>query len=955
VIRLSISFVFGFTALLMELEIHASTFPTRSKADDTDNANLLSDTMTTKKTNTCTPKLEQHMIGTKCDTMSGNLPLQLEEQQSTYWNEDLSFGHQQSDSVRNPVTLKHSSYKHRPRPSDGSNTTTAISKSLLNNNCADIVPIFSNTSSTGGSCHSTRLRRRSYTVDSPATTSPLHMSTSFFPHNSAREESNHADRRLRVSLDAGMTILRKWVKSRGSTSSTSSAPTSNQNMIPSTRVISPLYRSNHLSQDFNSSSETQSDSMGGAPFDYGGTHVVTRAAYSIPSSRRSDHATESLSTIAPSSMSVGRASSIGCEIEDFEADDLTDVYGAHDWSNNTGHYSSPPGLRSPPSLTSPSATVLHPSIREEDESDDLDCDEELGRQRSLSEPDAIRLRHFLVDRVVNADSRSSVAAPAVPLLHELLLNQPEQQSHVTTRRRRRRADSDNLTPNLSSSAAAALYSPLLSSTLESQWARMQQHAAEASLEGCDLLTGSKVSNINNIACGRIPQCWDQTPVEHLPPTAFMLNSVNLTHSHSSEATGDDGNASPLSFVNDAIAPAEGLHETNSPPSVGAASAATNSTRLPESHPHGLVSSSSGRRDTPSGRGNDERLARMRWIRINRRFQYVITMVALLFSFLLGAILICWVVFTTAYMISFDKACNVPIKPYYWLVTFQLVLDVFRSDIMRALFNWDPSSTQRVPCRVIAYNMAYLLFAVLVLRLGFRSVFIEDSTCQKTAPELFNTAIAFVSLSLAAWSTIICGYLIPFCVVAALLTYNGYNPSSSSLNESGDNGTQPVFPSAYSTTGAPPGCVELLPVIRREDFPPHYPMECCICMEEFNAHDVNVETGCKHVFHKQCCREWLRQARSCPVCREDIPNMIEGMNANEGNSIHNQPSPTNVGRIPVGPTGRPVAGILRLLRRAPEGDGSTLNRRTNPTVVTANSTATPDLSIEMISTNAADNP
>ena len=28
--------------------------------------------------------------------------------------------------------------------------------------------------------------------------------------------------------------------------------------------------------------------------------------------------------------------------------------------------------------------------------------------------------------------------------------------------------------------------------------------------------------------------------------------------------------------------------------------------------------------------------------------------------------------------------------------------------------------------------------------------------------------------------------------------------------------------------------------------------------------------CEHVFHKSCCREWLRQARSCPVCRTDLP-------------------------------------------------------------------------------------
>jgi len=86
--------------------------------------------------------------------------------------------------------------------------------------------------------------------------------------------------------------------------------------------------------------------------------------------------------------------------------------------------------------------------------------------------------------------------------------------------------------------------------------------------------------------------------------------------------------------------------------------------------------------------NPEQQARICWVRINRRFQLVITIVALLF-----AILICWVVLTIAYVISFEKSCAIPLKRYFWLVTLQLVLDVFRSDIMRFVFHWDPGSNE----------------------------------------------------------------------------------------------------------------------------------------------------------------------------------------------------------------------------------------------------------------------
>jgi len=267
-----------------------------------------------------------------------------------------------------------------------------------------------------------------------------------------------------------------------------------------------------------------------------------------------------------------------------------------------------------------------------------------------------------------------------------------------------------------------------------------------------------------------------------------------------------------------------------------------------------------------------RHARNRWITINRRFQYVITMVALIFSLLLFAILLCWVVLTSSYVISIDKACDVPLKFYYWLVTLQLILDVFRSDIMRFFFRWDANSNHRIPCRVITYNVAYLTYALLVLRMGVRSVAWNDdtTTCPSSAPELFQSAKIFICLSVAAWTTIIFGYLVPFIVVATLLTMNGYTPASDAVRGADGAGPFTFFPSVM---GAPSHCIDQLPVILLEDFPAHYPMECCICMENFTGTDIIVETACNHVFHKRCCRDWLRQARTCPICRTDIPTSL----------------------------------------------------------------------------------
>jgi hypothetical protein len=255
---------------------------------------------------------------------------------------------------------------------------------------------------------------------------------------------------------------------------------------------------------------------------------------------------------------------------------------------------------------------------------------------------------------------------------------------------------------------------------------------------------------------------------------------------------------------------------------------------------------------PDSDPDPQREVRSRLISINQRFQFVITLVALIFSLLLFGILVCWVVLTSTYVVSIDKTCDVPLKFYYWFVTLQLIMDVFRSDIMRLFFRWDASSNQRIPCRVLTYNIGCLTHALLVLRMGIKNVFLDKETpCPITAPEIFQTSKAFVALSIAVWTTIVLGYVVPFCVVATLLTLNGYTPASDSQRD-GSTGasaspfTSTVFPSVM---GAPPGCVDQMPIVMLEDFPAHYPMECCICMENFTGTDVIIETGCQHVFHK----------------------------------------------------------------------------------------------------------
>lgn len=45
------------------------------------------------------------------------------------------------------------------------------------------------------------------------------------------------------------------------------------------------------------------------------------------------------------------------------------------------------------------------------------------------------------------------------------------------------------------------------------------------------------------------------------------------------------------------------------------------------------------------------------------------------------------------------------------------------------------------------------------------------------------------------------------------------------------------------------------------------------MSDFLNQDVILITPCQHVFHKVCFSEWIDLARTCPICRSDIPNSL----------------------------------------------------------------------------------
>jgi hypothetical protein len=134
------------------------------------------------------------------------------------------------------------------------------------------------------------------------------------------------------------------------------------------------------------------------------------------------------------------------------------------------------------------------------------------------------------------------------------------------------------------------------------------------------------------------------------------------------------------------------------------------------------------------------------------------------------------------------------------------------------------------CHLVGNRDVQAIYACLVLRMGVLAVFFsDDETCSVTAPELYQATTAFITLSLAAWSTIILGYLVPFCFVAILLTRNGYSPGAENGGGGGSGNVFPIAPIAYGSSGAPPETIDQLRVVLLDEFPEAYPKECCVSL------------------------------------------------------------------------------------------------------------------------------
>jgi len=163
------------------------------------------------------------------------------------------------------------------------------------------------------------------------------------------------------------------------------------------------------------------------------------------------------------------------------------------------------------------------------------------------------------------------------------------------------------------------------------------------------------------------------------------------------------------------------------------------------------------------------------------------------------------------------------------------------------------------CRTYCVHLAVRdgpLYIFVVGSMLFWFHLMQSPTCEERSPELYQT------LQL---------YAIYSCMISilCLLLAHWHNKI---LADTARQITEQVI---MEDRSAPPGTLEKLetrmfdPAVFGDEEGKEFPGECPICLGAWEHDELIKVTVCRHAFHEECIANWLRSARTCALCRQDL--------------------------------------------------------------------------------------
>lgn len=234
-------------------------------------------------------------------------------------------------------------------------------------------------------------------------------------------------------------------------------------------------------------------------------------------------------------------------------------------------------------------------------------------------------------------------------------------------------------------------------------------------------------------------------------------------------------------------------------------------------------------------------------------------------------------FGTIYIIIFhlDKECDQPLGG--WLVVWMILPTV------HALFDPQPPAEEEYQNERNRHSMRSGFIHSVWFGFGM-SWFHMAKTCQKTNAPLYEWVKFVIHIYvIGLFFILVFPLMLAFCYVQAFRFYHwlidaGWisNPKAASADTI-DNMEEVTYdPSLF---GSEDNALDTRPS-----------GECCCCQENFGPELPIVKTACGHYYHKQCLAEWLKLAKSCPLCRCNL-DAVDKQEEKSENLVYVEGNPT----------------------------------------------------------------
>ncbi|KAF3681391.1 RING-H2 zinc finger protein RHA4a [Capsicum annuum] len=152
-----------------------------------------------------------------------------------------------------------------------------------------------------------------------------------------------------------------------------------------------------------------------------------------------------------------------------------------------------------------------------------------------------------------------------------------------------------------------------------------------------------------------------------------------------------------------------------------------------------------------------------------------------------------------------------------------------------------------------------------------------------------------ALQLKLYQAFIFSIPILFSIILFLLFYLFYLKRRASF---GSNSNVAILPRS-SNQAIIHGDVDMkgmlknkLPIILFDEDSMMRDSQCCVCLGEFEIEEeLHQLPSCKHIFHVECIRHWLRSNFSCPLCRRRV--IITSKNPQPSQQPDSSNNPPNI--------------------------------------------------------------